>query len=82
MLLGFFGLVIVVNLVMVRAAISTFGGVDTPSSYQAGLAFKAEEAAAAAQNARGWTGRRASWHRRAMPARRVTIAVRDAAGDP
>ena len=55
MLLGFFGLVIAVNIVMVRAAISTFGGVDTPSSYQAGLAFKADEAAAAAQDSRGWT---------------------------
>lgn len=55
MLVGFFGLVMVVNVVMVKAAISTFGGVDTPSSYQAGLAFKAEEAAAAAQSERAWT---------------------------
>ena len=54
MLVAFFGLVMVVNVVMVKAAISTFGGVDTQSSYQAGLAFKAEEAAAAAQNARDW----------------------------
>src|SRR5215208_2215468 len=54
MLLGFFGLVMVVNVVMVRAAITTFGGVDTPSSYQAGLHFKAEEAAAAAQDALHW----------------------------
>ena len=30
MLIAFFGLVIAVNIVMVRAAISTFGGVDTP----------------------------------------------------
>ncbi len=54
MLLGFFGLVIAVNLVMVRAAISTFGGVDTPSSYQAGLDYKAEERAVAAQDALRW----------------------------
>src|SRR5262249_35220763 len=54
MLLGFFGLVIAVNLVMVREAISTFGGVDTPSSYQAGLDFKAEERAVAAQDALRW----------------------------
>lgn len=53
-LIAFFGFVVVVNVVMVRAAITTFGGVDTPSSYQAGLVFKAEEAAAAAQVARGW----------------------------
>ena len=54
-LVAFFGFVMLVNIVMVRAAITTFGGVDTPSSYQAGLAFKAEEAEAAAQAARNWT---------------------------
>ncbi len=54
MLVAFFGIVIIVNVFMARAAISTFGGVDTPSSYQAGLTFKAEEAAAAEQNAREW----------------------------
>jgi nitrogen fixation protein FixH len=41
-LLGFFGAVFVVNAVMVRAAISTFGGVETTSSYKAGLQFKSE----------------------------------------
>lgn len=55
MLLAFFGLVFLVNVAMVRAAISTFGGLDTPSSYEAGLQFKSEEARAAAQNARDWT---------------------------
>lgn len=54
MLVGFFGFVMIVNLVMVRAAITTFGGVDTPSSYKAGLAFKSDEAAAAAQQERDW----------------------------
>lgn len=54
-LIGFFGFVLLVNIVMVHAAITTFGGVDTPSSYQAGLTFKAEEAEAAAQAARNWT---------------------------
>jgi nitrogen fixation protein FixH len=54
-LVAFFGLVILVNVAMVRAAISTFGGLDTPSSYEAGLEFKAEEARAAAQTARDWT---------------------------
>jgi nitrogen fixation protein FixH len=55
MLVAFFGLVVLVNVAMVRAAISTFGGLDTPSSYEAGLQYKAEEARAAAQNARDWT---------------------------
>jgi nitrogen fixation protein FixH len=53
-LLGFFGFVTLVNIVMVHAAITTFGGVDTPSSYQAGLAFRAEVAEAEAQAARSW----------------------------
>ena len=54
MLVAFFGVVIAVNVVMVHAAISTFGGVDTPSSYQAGLVFEAEEAAAREQASRDW----------------------------
>lgn len=54
-LIGFFGAVMVVNAVMIQAAISTFGGVDTPSSYKAGLQFGEDAAAAAAQRARGWT---------------------------
>ena len=81
MLIGFFGLVTIVNVVMIRAAISTFGGVDTPSSYQAGLAYKADEAAAAAQNARHW-----SVEAHLTPARAaaeiVTIEVLDDAGVP
>jgi len=55
MLLAFFGVVMVVNVAMIKAAISTFGGVDTKSSYEAGRQFKAEEARAAAQNERNWT---------------------------
>jgi len=53
-LLGFFGAVFVVNAVMVRAATSTFGGLQTPSSYKAGLMFTGEAARAARQQARGW----------------------------
>lgn len=53
-LLGFFGFVTLVNIVMVHAAISTFGGVDTPSSYKAGLAFKAEADEAEEQANRQW----------------------------
>lgn len=80
MLIGFFGFITVVNIVMIRAAITTFGGVDTPSSYQAGLAFKAEEVAAAAQEARDWnvTARIAP----AANGAAVSIDVLDAAGQP
>ena len=38
-LVAFFAVVAGVNAVMIRAAVSTFGGVETESAYQAGLAF-------------------------------------------
>jgi nitrogen fixation protein FixH len=53
-LVAFFGLVAGVNAVMIYAAISTFGGVETESSYRAGLAFAREMASAQAQDARHW----------------------------
>lgn len=64
-LLGFFAVVATVNAVMMTLAVTTFGGVETASSYQAGLRFAGEEAAASAQQARAW---------------RVTAAVRQRAG--
>jgi nitrogen fixation protein FixH len=80
MLIGFFGLVIAVNLVMVREAITTFGGVDTPSSYQAGLNFKAEEAAAAAQDALQW--RVDAKVVADAGSARVTVEIREPSGAP
>ena len=53
-LIGFFGLVFVVNGFMARAAISTFGGVDTESSYKAGQMFEHEAALAKAQDDLHW----------------------------
>jgi nitrogen fixation protein FixH len=53
-LLGFFGFVFAVNAVMVRAATSTFGGLETSSSYKAGLMFKQEIASAERQAALHW----------------------------
>ena len=53
-LIGFFGIVAIVNAIMIREAISTFGGVETASSYQAGLKFEQDAAAARAQDARRW----------------------------
>ncbi len=53
-LLGFFGFVMVVNAVMVKAATSTFGGLETGSSYKAGLMFKQEIASAERQTALHW----------------------------
>ena len=53
-LVAFFAAVAGVNAVMIWAAVSTFGGVETESSYQAGLAFARETAAVAAQDALHW----------------------------
>jgi nitrogen fixation protein FixH len=78
MLIAFFGLVTLVNIAMIGAAISTFGGVDIPSSYEAGLQFKSEEARAAAQDARHWT---VTAHVSPSGEEQVlTVDVRDAVG--
>ena len=53
-LLGFFGTVALANAVLIRAAVSTFGGVQTSSSYQAGLAFARNAAAARVQDELHW----------------------------
>jgi len=53
-LLVFFGAVFAVKGVMVREAISTFGGVETKSSYQAGLMFESNVADARRQDALHW----------------------------
>jgi nitrogen fixation protein FixH len=53
-LVAFFAVVTGVNAVMITAAVSTFGGVETANAYQAGLAYASEEAAARAQQARRW----------------------------
>ena len=53
-LVAFFAVVAAVNAVMIRVAVSTFGGVETANSYQAGLAFAREIAAVEAQDALHW----------------------------
>ena len=80
-LVAFFGVVAVVNVVMIRAAVSTYGGLETESSYQAGLAFARETADARAQDALHWRV-----DARFSPARdgttTLTIDARDAEGRP
>ena len=53
-LLAFFGLVAAMNAVLIRLAVSTFGGVETENAYQAGLNFAREIAAAETQDALHW----------------------------
>jgi nitrogen fixation protein FixH len=72
----FFGIVFSMNAVMVRFALSSFGGVETESSYKAGLAFRNEIAIAKAQDARHWRVQAA-----VAPegdATRVSVVARDA----
>jgi len=51
---AFFGVVFAVNAVLVKAATSTFGGVETSSSYKAGQMFEQEVARAERQDAKHW----------------------------
>lgn len=53
-LVAFFAIVAGVNGVMMAAAITTFGGVETASAYQAGLAFARETSAVQAQDRMHW----------------------------
>jgi nitrogen fixation protein FixH len=53
-LLAFFTVVIGVNMLMMRFAITTLPGTEVDSAYGASLAYQGEIDAARAQNARGW----------------------------
>ena len=54
MLIAFFGVVIGVNMIMMRLAIQTLPGTEVDSAYSASLAYEGEIAAAHDQNARNW----------------------------
>lgn len=82
MLLGFFGFITVVNIVLIQAAVSTFGGLDTPSSYRAGLEYNENAAAAEAQRARGWQVDGALETMDDGEKRVLTITVADKDGHP
>lgn len=75
-LIAFFGIVFAANGVLVRAALTSFGGVETESSYKAGLDFAREEDAAARQAALGW---KVSAH---IANGIFSVEARDAAGAP
>jgi nitrogen fixation protein FixH len=54
MLLAFFGVVIGVNMTMMKLAILTLPGTEVDSAYSASLAYESEIVAAHDQNARNW----------------------------
>lgn len=74
--IGFFGIVFAMNFFMVRVAVSSFSGVETESSYKAGLAFKNDVAAAHAQDARHWAVE--ANLQRGNEATHVTVTAKDA----
>jgi nitrogen fixation protein FixH len=78
---AFFVVVASVNAVMLRAATSTFGGVEVDSAYRMGLSFNKETAAAARQDLRHWNVD-ATLVRHAGDATQIGVRIRDAAGAP
>lgn len=78
--LAFFGVVFAVNGIMVKAATSTFGGVETQSSYKAGLMFEQEAAKARAQDDLHWrVGGRLTRDRAGAAV--LDVTVRDSRGN-
>ncbi len=80
-LVGFFAVVFAVNGLLVQAATSTFGGLETQSSYKAGLMFEQEVAKAERQDELKWNvdGKLV---RDQAGAAVLAISVRDAHGAP
>lgn len=80
-LLAFFGVVIGINLVMMKLAMDTLPGTEVDSAYRASLAFNSDIAAARAQDRRGW---RVNAHveRSADGIAVVALEARDRAGAP
>lgn len=82
--LGFFAFFVVVaavNAVMISAAVGTFGGTVTDSSYKAGIRFGSEQKAAEAQRLLGWRVE-PEIATLAGEERRIVLSAVDAAGKP
>jgi len=81
MLVAFFGVVIGVNLVMMRLAIQTLPGTEVDSAYTASLAYEKQIAAARDQSARNWQVD-AHVERSGQGAATLQVEVRDHDGKP
>jgi nitrogen fixation protein FixH len=81
MLVAFFGVVIGVNMLMMRFAIDTLSGTDVDSAYRASLAYESEIQAAHEQDTRHW---RVEAHVARAPAdgASVRIVAQDSKGAP
>jgi nitrogen fixation protein FixH len=80
-LIAFFGVVIGVNMLMMKLAIDTLPGTEVDSAYGASLAYGREIVAARDQNSRGWN---VDVHveRRADGFATLRVDARDAGGAP
>ena len=80
-LLAFFTIVIGVNMLMMRFAITTLPGTEVDSAYSASLAYQKEINAAHEQNARGWKVD-AHVERQADGNATLVLRAKDAEGTP
>src|SRR6476661_3604635 len=78
---AFFGIVLAVNLTMLKFAIDSMPGTDVDSAYKASLSFNREIGAAREQAERGWTVT-AHVERGADGNGLVQVEARDKAGAP
>ena len=76
-LIAFFGIVIAVNFVMARCAVSTFGGTVVDNSYVASQKFNGWLDEARAQNRLGWRDEVTP-----LPGRHVALSLTDAQTKP
>jgi len=80
-LIGFFGLVFGVNLIMMKLAIDTLPGTEVDSAYRASLAYEGQIVAAHEQNRRNWKVD-AHVERAADGSASVRVEARDGSGRP
>ena len=81
MLLAFFGVVIGVNMTMMKLAIATLPGTEVDSAYSASLGYEKEIAAAHDQTARNWKVE-AHIERDGRGGATLQVEVRDGSGQP
>jgi len=81
MLVAFFGVVVGVNLAMMRFAVQTLPGTEVDSAYSASLAYEKQITAARDQNARKWKVD-AHLERSGQGGATLQIEARDSSGRP
>ncbi len=75
-LAGFFGVMLIANVIFIWLALDTFSGVTSKTAYQDGIAYNQRLEAAAAQQALGWEGEVT------QEPQTVVLSLSDAEGKP